>query len=135
MDEIVISVLYSCPNLSYDISKGYLKHIFDIMTSTNLCCLCQKRENTIGFFCNLRLVYKASVFPVSIQINNKTLIKFGSRRIGEIIKVSVCVVSVCVKTQTSTPFNYCFIFSVGMWDRYSEAFKTIWIASAFKGIF
>ena len=57
---------------------------------TNLCCLWQKRENTNGFLKRKVLVYNASVLsPIKIQINNKTIIEFGSGRIWWIIKASV----------------------------------------------
>ncbi len=46
------------------------------------------------------LAYNGSIYtlnPIYIQINNKTIIEFGSRRIQGIIKASVCVISVkCV---------------------------------------
>ena len=99
----------SCPNLElwhHRILKTHIQH-YDVICScientyttlwrhTNLCCLCQMRENTNG-----RLLQgKGS----QIQIDNKTIIEFGSRRIWGIIKASVCVISCyrSVITQTS----------------------------------
>ena len=62
---------------------------------TNLCRLCQKRENTNGL---VACVFLCIVYPKSdiYTNNNKKIIEFGSRRIWGIIKASVCVI-----TQTS----------------------------------
>ncbi len=54
------------------------------MTSdTNLCRLCQKRENTNGLVaCVFLFTMQAfTLSPIYTQINNKTIIEFGSRRI------------------------------------------------------
>ncbi len=44
------------------------------------------------------LVYNGSIYItlnlIYIQINNKTIIEFGSRRIRGIIKASVCVIDI-----------------------------------------
>ena len=55
------------------------------------------RENTNGRLLQGKVL--------QIQINNKTIIEFGSRRIWGIIKASVCVISLTLRlrqiTQTS----------------------------------
>ncbi len=40
--------------------------------------------------------------PIYIQINNKTIIEFGSRRILGIIKASVCVICLSLRQITQT---------------------------------
>ena len=95
----------SCPNLElwhhHRILKTHIRH-YELICSyientyttlwrhTNLCCLCQMRENTNGRLLQGKVL--------QIQINNKTIIEFGSRRIWGVIKASVCVI--CLITQT-----------------------------------
>ena len=89
----------SCPNLElwhhhrilktnirhYDVISSYIENTYTTLwRHNNLCCLCQMRENTNG-----RLLQGKGL---KIQINNKTIIEFGSRRIWGIIKASVCVI-------------------------------------------
>ena len=102
----------SCPNLElwhhhrilkthirhYDVICSYIENTYTtIWLHTNLCCLCQMRKNTNG-----RLLQGKGL---EIQINNKTIIEFGSRRIWGIIKASVCVICLSLRlrqiTQTS----------------------------------
>ena len=102
----------SCPNLElwhhHRILKTNIRH-YDVISSyientnttlwrhNNLCCLCQMRENT-----NDRLLQGKGL---KIQINNKTIIEFVSRRMWGIIKASVCVICLSLRlrqiTQTS----------------------------------
>ena len=101
-----------CPNLElwhdHRILKTHIRH-YDVICSyientyttlwrhTNLCGLCQMRKNTNGRFLQGK--------GLQIQINNKTIIEFGSGRIWGIIKASVCVISLSLRlrliTQTS----------------------------------
>ena len=89
----------SCPNLElwhhhrilktnirhYDVISSYIEKTYTTLwRHNNLCCLCQMRENT-----NDRLLQGKGL---KIQINNKTIIEFVSRRIWGIIKASVCVI-------------------------------------------
>ena len=102
----------SCPNLElwhhhrilktnirhYDVISSYIENTYTTLwRHNNLCCLCQMRENTNG-----RLLQGKGL---KIQINNKTIIEFGSRRIWGIIKASVCVICLSLRlrqiTQTS----------------------------------
>ena len=104
----------SCPNLElwhhhrilktnirqYDVISSYIENTYTtlwVWGHSNLSCLCQMRENTNG-----RLLQGKGL---QIQINNKTIIEFGSRRIWGIIKASVCVICLSLRlrqiTQTS----------------------------------
>ena len=103
----------SCPNLElwhhHRIFKTHIRH-YDVICSyientyttlwrhANLCCLCQMQENTNGGLLQGKVL--------QIQINNKTIIEFGSRGIWGIIKASVCVI--CLISY-STSFNNCLI--------------------------
>jgi hypothetical protein len=112
----------SCPNLElwhhhwilkthirhYDVIWSYIENTYmTLWRHTNLCCLCQKRENTNGLVaCVFLFTMQAfTLSPIYIQINNKTIIEFGSRRIWGIIKASVCVICLSLRlrqiTQTS----------------------------------
>ena len=78
--------------------SSYIENTYTTLwRHTNLCCLCQMRENTNG-----RLIQGK---VLQIQIKNKTIIEFGSRRIWGIIEASVCVIYLSLRlrqiTQTS----------------------------------
>ena len=63
----------------------YWKHLYDLMTSH----LCQMRENTNGLCCscqNLKYKWLLQEKGSQIQINNKTIIEFGSRKIWGLLR-------------------------------------------------
>ena len=82
--------LGSCPNLELCVENTYTT----LWRHTNLCCLCQIRKNTNGRLLQGKVL--------QIQVNNKTIIEFGSRRIWEIIKASVCVICLSLRQITQT---------------------------------
>ena len=101
--------LGSCPNLElchhhrilkthiwhYDVICSYIENTYTTLRPhTNLCCLCQMRKNTNGRLLQGKVL--------QIQINNKTIIEFGSRRIWGIIKASVCVICLSLRQITQT---------------------------------
>ena len=79
----------------YDVICSYIENTYTTLwRHTNLCCLCQM-QNTNGLCClcqnsKYKLLFQGK--GLQIQINNKTIIEFGSRRIWGIIKASVCVI-------------------------------------------
>ncbi len=64
--------------------------------------LLPKAGNTNGLVaCVFLITMQAfALSPIYIQINNKTIIEFGSRRIWGIIKASVCVI--CLSLNNSS---------------------------------
>ena len=79
----------------YDVICSYIENIYTTLwRHTNLCCLCQMRENRNG-----RLPQGKGL---QIQINNKTIIEFGSRKIWGNIKASVCVICLSLRQITQT---------------------------------
>ena len=82
----------------YDVICSYIENTYTTLwRHNNLCSLCQMWENTNGRLLQGKVL--------QIQINNKTIIEFGSRRIWGIIKASVCVICLSLRlwqiTQTS----------------------------------
>ena len=90
----------------YDVICSYIENTYTTLWHhTNLCCLCQMRENTNGLCClcqNLKYQWLLQEKGSQIQINNKTIIEFGSRRIWGIIKASVCVICLSLRQITQT---------------------------------
>ena len=58
--------------------------------------------------------------PIYVQINNKTMIEFGSRRIRGIIKASVCVICLNFRLRCRAKFMTCEIYDH---DRSAHAHK------------
>ena len=73
----------------YDVICSYIENTYTTLwRHTNLCCLCQM-QNTNGLCClcqNLKYKWLLQEKGSQIQINNKTIIEFGSRRIWGLIR-------------------------------------------------
>ena len=92
----------------YDVICSYIENTHTTLwRHTNLCCLCQM-QNTNGLCClcqSSKYKWLLHGKGSQIQINNKTIIEFGSRRIWGIIKGSVCVI--CLSLRLRQIANLC----------------------------
>ena len=92
----------------YDVISSYIENTYTTLwRHPNLCCLCQM-QITNGLCClcqNSKYKWLLQGKDSQIQINYKTIIEFGSRRIWGIIKASLCVICLSLRlrqiTQTS----------------------------------
>ena len=76
----------------YDVICSYIENTYTTLwRHTNLCCLCQM-QNKNGLCQNSKYKWFLQGKGSQIWINNKTILEFGSRRIWEIIRASVCVI-------------------------------------------
>ena len=84
----------------YDVICSYIENTYTTLwRHTNLSCLCQMK-NTNGLCClcqNSKYKWLLQGKGSQMQINNKTIIEFGSRRIWGIIKASVCVICLSLR--------------------------------------
>ena len=95
-------------NFALHVISSYIENTYTTLwRHTNLCCLCQM-QNTKGLCClcpNSKYKWLLQGKGSQIQINNKTIIEFGSRTKWGIIKASVCVICRSLRlrqiTQTS----------------------------------